>query len=121
MDINSEKRSLSKLYKDIMTDVETVKRKFQIFYSYKQRYGVTIRNRCNTESAIEELNNLWKNNEDANIEYYFAMKELHTRINAQIKSKMLNALWESYIKAGGVLRAKLVAFNHKMLNKISGF
>jgi hypothetical protein len=61
---------------------------------------------------FKHLIRLWRHNDDANIDYYFNMKEHHSHINGLIANETLTTLWDNYLSSGLDLRNKLSRFNH---------
>ena len=70
------------------------------------------------KTHLIHLIQLWKNNDDANIEYYFKMKEHHSHINGKIENETLKEMWEDYIKSGLKFRVDLMKLND-LCNKLN--
>ena len=104
------------LFIDVKLKIKTNKNKFKEFINYKNKHNIKL-NDVITEH-LKKLIELW-NNKDANIEYYFNMKQHHTYINCQIENIELNQLWEDYIKLGLELRTSLIFLNECLRNKMT--
>jgi hypothetical protein len=61
---------------------------------------------------------LWNENDDANIEYYFKMKDHHSHINGKIKNENLKNMWDDYLKSGMEFRFSLLKLN-ELCNKLT--
>jgi hypothetical protein len=56
-------------------------------------------------------------NDDANIQYYFKMKEHHSYINGKIEYEKLKTMWDDYIKSCCEFRTDLLRLN-ELLQKL---
>lgn len=99
----------SELFTDIKLKIKTTKNKFKEFIKYKNENNIKLNDEITKHLKI--LIELWNNNKDANIEYYFIMKEHHSHIYCQIEDVELKKLWEDYIDLGLDLRTKLMFLN----------
>ena len=63
------------------------------------------------KTNLNQLVKLWNKNEDANIEYYFTMKEHHSFINGKIENVTLKTMWNDYLKCGLEFRVDLLKLN----------
>jgi hypothetical protein len=63
---------------------------------------------------LKALIELWNNDKDANMDYYWKFKEHHPHITGQIEHAMFVKLWDEYIQDGMSLRCKLTSWNHKL-------
>ena len=61
---------------------------------------------------LTELITLWQNYKNKGFDYYFDMKEYHSYINKQFTDKILDSMWEDYIKSGLEFRAKILFLCH---------
>jgi len=61
---------------------------------------------------LRHLIKSWQNDKDANIEYYFDMKENHSWISGEIHKTKLNQLWKNYIESCHKFRISLMHLNH---------
>jgi len=60
---------------------------------------------------LKYLIEMWRNNNDANIEHYFALKEHHSYINGKIQNMTFNLMWDDYISSCCKVRCKLLKLN----------
>ena len=105
------KQRAAVLLEESMSDIEITKSKFsKIITTINETSDNQFTHEMKTH--LNTLNRLWDNNEDANIEYYFEMKEHHSYINGKIENDILNEKWMDYIKSCALLRLKLVRLNH---------
>jgi len=112
MDDNTRVLS-SKLYSDSMSKIKKTKIKFSNFIKYKNENKIELSPKITKHLKI--LIKLWNNNENANIEYYFNMKEHHSYITGELSEKSneeLNKLWDDYIMSGLQFRPLLLQLNH---------
>lgn len=58
--------------------------------------------------------------DDANIEYYFKMKDHHSHINGKIENENLKKLWDEYLSSGLEFRCELLQLN-ELCNKLTTF
>lgn len=105
------------LFIDVKFKIKTTKNKFKELINYKNKHNIKLNDEI-TEH-LKKLIELWNNNKDANIEYYFNMKQHHTYINCQIENIELKQLWEDYIKSGLELRTNLIFLNEYLKNKMT--
>jgi hypothetical protein len=113
-----ETNTQTQLYKRCMIGIKVSKSRFvNIMYYINENNEIK---KELTKKIIDHLNQLyqmWINNEDANIEYYFKMKEHHSHINGKIKNKTLSKMWDDYIRSCLKFRIDLMRFNHIMCNQ----
>ena len=57
---------------------------------------------------LKHLIEMWRNNNDANIEYYFTLKEHHSHINNKIQHITFKTMWDEYILLCCSVRCKLL-------------
>ena len=61
---------------------------------------------------------MWRNNNNANIEFYFTLKEHHSHIN--IQNITFENMWGDYILSCCSFRCKLLQLNH-LLTELQAF
>ena len=78
-----------------------------------------INNQLTSEmkTHLKYLIELWKYNDDANIEYYFKMKDHHFHINGKIENENLKKMWDDYLESGLEFRCTLLQLN-ELCNKL---
>lgn len=108
MQFNNVKMT-SNLLTDVQFKIKTTKNKLKEFIKYKNENKIKFNDEMTEHLKI--LIELWNNNKNANIEYYFNMKEHHSFINCQIEDVELKQLWEDYIDLGLDLRTNLMFLN----------
>lgn len=86
--------SRDKLLKRVLDDVERTKSKFQSLYVFKYRKRINF---GTSDDYFKKLNQLWRENKDANYKYYSDMEILHDKINNVITNKELVRKWNDYI------------------------
>ena len=103
----------SELYNKCMKDIKNTKSKFgKIIKFINENSEIKDELSPNVKLHLKELIKLWKNNADANIEYYFNMKDHHSYINENIENDTLKIMWDDYIENGLKFRVKLMRLNH---------
>ena len=109
----------SELYIKNMSAIKDTKSKFGKIIEFINN-NKEINNQLTVEmkTHLKYLINLWKNDDDANIEYYFKMKEHHSHINGKIENKNFKKMWDDYIKKCSELRIGLLKLN-ELCNKIT--
>jgi len=80
----------SELWNTVMLDIKKTKSKFKFFIKTINNNSVLM-SFLSTEviTHLKELTKLWNNNKNANIDYYFKMKEHHSHINCKITNELL--------------------------------
>ena len=113
------RKEASELYKKSMFVIKNTKSKFRKIIKFINQ-NKEINNQISEEmkTHLRHLIQLWKNNDDANIEYYFKMKEHHSHINGKIENETLKEMWEDYIKSGLEFRIDLMKLND-LCNKLN--
>ena len=109
----------SELYNKSMVAIKNTKSKFKKIIKFINK-NREIYNQLTSEmkTNLKYLIQLWKNNGDANIEYYLKMKAHHSYINGQIENETLKTMWEDYIKSCLEFRCNLMKLNH-LCNKLN--
>ena len=103
----------SELYMKSMSAIKNTKSKFgKIIKFINQNPDIRKQLTPVVTSALKRLIQLWKNNDEANMEYYFSMKEHHSHINGQMEHDTLQTMWDDYIKSCVEFRCNLMAWNH---------
>jgi hypothetical protein len=102
----------SELYNKSMLAIKNTKSKFGKIIKYINQ-NKEINNQFTPEmkTNLNQLVKLWNNNADANIEYYFTMKEHHSFINGKIENENLKTMWNDYLKCGLEFRVDLLKLN----------
>ena len=109
--INTRKYA-SSVYKSSMNGIKQSKKKFVNIMKYiHANNDIEKELTSDIKSNLNQLNRLWKNNEDANIEFYFKMKEYHSKINGKFKNETLIIMWDEYIMSCIQLRCQLLKLN----------
>ena len=113
------RKEASELYKKSMFVIKNTKSKFiKIIKFINQNKEINNQISEEMKTHLGHLIQLWKNNDDANIEYYFKMKEHHSHINGKIENETLKEMWEDYIKSGLEFRIDLMKLND-LCNKLN--
>lgn len=107
------RKEASELYNKSMVAIKNTKSKYGKIIKFINK-NHEINNQISEEikTHLKHLIQLWKNNDYANIEYYFKMKEHHSHINGQIENETLKEMWEDYIKSGLEFRVDLMKLNY---------
>ena len=113
------RKDASELYNKSMDAIKNTKSKFKKIIKFINQ-NQEINNQLTSEmkTNLKHLIQLWDNNDDANIEYYFKMKEHHSYINGQIENETLKTMWEDYIKSCLQFRCDLMELND-LCNKLN--
>jgi len=95
-----------------MSDIKQTKSKFCEIIKTINKDG-ELRSLFTPEMNIhlKHLIEMWKNNGDANIEYYFRLKEHHLHINNQIQHITFKNMWDDYICMCMSFRCNLLKLN----------
>ena len=106
------REEISEVYNKSMSKIKDTKSKFKKIINFINE-NQEINNQLPSEMSIHlvQLINLWRNNNEANIEYYFKMKDHHSHINGRIENEQLKKMWEDYLKSGMELRCTLLELN----------
>lgn len=113
------------LFANIEIKINITKNNFKAFIKHINEKKIKLNNEINIH--IKKLIELWNNNKNADIEYYFSMKNHHSYINDKIKNITLDELWNKYIYSCLDLRTELLALNEfylknlQLLNKIKHY
>lgn len=119
LNMNQARKEASKLYNKNMSAIKDTKSKFgKIIKFINENQEINNQLTPEMKTHFKYLINLWKNNEDANIEYYFKMKEHHSHINGKIENKSLKQMWNDYLKSGLEFRCELLKLN-ELCNKLT--
>ena len=108
MSFNNQK--VQEIYTEVMLKIKLTKKKFTVFIKYTNENKIKLNDEISEH--LKKLIKLWNSNSDANIDYYFKMKEHHTHINGNIDDIILNQLWIDYINSGLDLRTTLLKLNY---------
>jgi hypothetical protein len=101
------------LYNKCMEAIKNTKSKFgKIIKFINENSEINGELSLDVKIHLKKLIKLWKNNVDANIEYYFNMKEHHSYINGKIENDTLKIMWDDYIESGLKFRVDLMKLNH---------
>ena len=101
------------LYNKCMEAIKNTKSKFgKIIKFINENSEINSELSPDVKIHLKKLIKLWKNNADANIEYYFNMKEHHSYINGKIENDTLKIMWDDYIESGLKFRVDLMKLNH---------
>ena len=106
----SNNKEFLNVYSDVMLKIKITKNKYIEFIKYKNTYNIKLN--AEITEHLKKLIELWNNNRDANMEYYFNMKKHHSYINCKIEDIVLKQLWDDYIKLGLNLRTQLIVLNN---------
>ena len=113
------RKDASELYNKSMRAIKNTKSKFgKIITFINQNQEIYNQLTSEMKTNLKYLIQLWKNNGDANIEYYFKMKEHHSYINGQIENETLKTMWDDYIKCCLEFRCDLMVLND-LCNKLN--
>lgn len=105
-------QEVKELYTEVMQQIKITKKKFITFIKYKNEKKIKLND--DIIEHLKKLIELWKCNQDANIDYYFIMKQHHSHINGKIYDTPLKQLWDDYIEIGANLRTSLLRLNYLM-------
>uniref|UniRef100_A0A6C0CEA2 Uncharacterized protein n=1 Tax=viral metagenome TaxID=1070528 RepID=A0A6C0CEA2_9ZZZZ len=109
---------LPELYSKCMEDIKNTKSKFgKIIKFINENTEINGELSPDIKIHLKKLIKLWKNNADANIEYYFNMKDHHSYINGNIENDTLKIMWDDYIESGLKFRVVLMKLNHMCSEK----
>jgi len=112
------KQKASKLYIETMFDIKQTKSKFcKIIKTINKDKELKSLFTAEMNSHLTNLIQMWRNNKDANIEYYFTMKEHHSHINNKIQNITFKNMWDDYITSCSSFRCKLLQLND-LCNKL---
>ena len=108
----SIREEASILYNTTMLEIKQTKKQFKEIVK-------TINADANLRNSFTSLMNLhlqcliemWRNNKNANIEYYFMLKKHHSHINGHIEDPSLKKMWDDYIKSCCFFRCSLLKLN----------
>ena len=115
---NTEKEA-SNLYNNCIQGISHTKLKFEKIIKFiNDNQVINDQLPSDLKTHLNHLKNLWKNNDDANIDYYFKMKDHHSRINGRIDDKILKKMWMDYICIGLEVRIQLMKLNFKLSTKL---
>ena len=107
------RQEASQLYNKTMSDIKISKSKFcKIIKNINQNAEFKSQLTPEMNEHLKNLIELWNNNKDANIEYYFTMKKHHSYINGKIENEMLKNMWDDYIKSTCEFRTQLLKLNY---------
>ena len=106
------RQQASELYNETMLDIRQAKSKFSKIITTINK-DVDIRSLFTPEmnSHLKHLIEMWRNNKNANTEYYFKLKEHHLHINNKIQNIPFKHMWTDYISSCCAFRCKLLALN----------
>lgn len=95
-----------------MTAIQATKSKFLEIIKHIDN-DPEINNQFSPEmrAHLKQLHQLWQNNDDANIEYYFKMKDHHCHINGRIENETLKTRWDDYLVSCSSFRCDLLSLN----------
>ena len=105
-----KKSKINDVHIKAMSQLKLAKSKLKEFIIYKNKHKIKLDPK--PTKHLKLLIELWNNDEDADIEYYFNMKNHTTQINGQIKNEALTKLWRNYIETICGARCVLLEFNH---------
>jgi len=112
-------KDASELYNKSMFAIKNTKSKYgKIIKFINQNQEINNQLTSEMKTNFKHLIQLWKNNGDANIEYYFKMKEHHSYITGKIENETLKTMWDDYLKSGLEFRCDLMNLNN-LCNKLN--
>ena len=101
-----------KIYNESMLDIKETKSMFcKIIKTINSDMELKSLFTQEMTTHLNHLVEMWRNNDDANIEFYFKLKEHHTYINGKIEHTPFKNIWEQYISQCCRLRCKLIILN----------
>jgi hypothetical protein len=110
--MESIRQEANELYNKTIFDIKETKYKFcKIIKTINK--DVEIRRLFTPEmnTHLIHLIEMWANNNEANIEYYFRLKEHHSHINNKIQNITFKNMWDDYISRCSNFRCKLLQLN----------
>ncbi len=110
------------LYNQVISDIKKTKSKFYELIKTidaKAEYNSLLTPETNTD--LKHLSQIWDNEENANIAYYFKMKEHHSVINNELmfekpNIEILSKMWREYIEMYMSFRCDLLELNDQIIN-----
>jgi hypothetical protein len=113
------RQDASELYNETMFDIKQTKSKFcKIIKTINKDAELKSLFTPEMNTHLRHLIQMWRNNNDANIEYYFKLKEHHSNINNKIQNVTFKNMWDEYISMCCMFRCKLLKLND-LCNQIS--
>jgi len=112
------RQEASELYNETMYDIKQTKSKFcKIIKTINKDVELKRLLTPEMNTHLTSLIEMWRNNNDANIEYYFTLKEHHSHINNKIQNITFKNMWDEYISMCCSFRCKLLRLNY-LCNKL---
>lgn len=106
------RQEASELYNETMIDIKQTKSVFcRIIKTINNDVELQKLFTPEMNTHLKILIQMWNNNNDANIEYYFRLKEHHEYINGKIQHPMVKDIWDDYILRCCDFRCKLLQLN----------
>ena len=110
--MESIRQEASELYNKTMVDIKQTKSKFcKIIKTINKDAELRSLFTPEMNTHLMHLIEMWRNNNNANIEYYFTLKEHNSYINNQIQNTMFKNIWDDYILMCCSLSCKLLRLN----------
>tara|TARA_B100000085_G_scaffold274044_1_gene290223 strand:+ start:583 stop:936 length:354 start_codon:yes stop_codon:yes gene_type:complete len=111
--MEQRRKEASELYNKSMFAIKNTQSKFRKIIKFiNQNQEINNQISAEMKTHLRHLIQLWKNNDDANIEYYLKMKEHHSHINGKIENETLKEMWDDYIETALKFRVDLMKLNH---------
>jgi hypothetical protein len=106
------RQEANELYNETMLDIKQTKSKFcKIIKTINKDVELKRLFTPEMNTHLKHLIEMWRNNNDANIEYYFTLKEHHSHINNKIQNITFKNMWDEYISMCCSFRSKLLRLN----------
>ena len=107
-------KEINDLSKIIRQEIKETKSQFINIINYINTNKIKLD--LSLQINMIELIKLWRNNKNANIDYYFNMKNYHTYITGKFINNELSNMWDQYLLDCLEFRVKLLNLNHLLQN-----
>jgi hypothetical protein len=114
---NVENKKRNELYNETMLEIKKTKAQFRMIID-TINHSAELRNLFTPDMHmhLKILIEMWRNNKDADVDFYMKFKEHHIHINNKINNPMFESMWKEYVIGCCRFRSKLLFLENKIKN-----